>query len=94
METLREFVRERAELLEEPYGLAKLVALEAFPFVWGAGLAYIGRSSGIELLPVAPVASDLFWNGQSYCSLNGIWNLSKYAVGVGVVYADRLARHL
>src|SRR3989344_813407 len=88
-EQLRESIR-REGIRHSKYGLAKLIGLEAIPIVWGATLGGIGRSTGADWVPVAPLAIDFMWNAQGYLSLRGLWDLAKYGLGVSLPYADKI----
>jgi len=78
----------RQEIRESKQGLLKLAGLEMLPFVWGASLGTIGRTTGVDWIPAIPLGMDLMHNCSEYFSLRGMWGLTKYGAGVALPYAD------
>lgn len=75
------------ELLED---IALTTGLELIPVAWGAAVAGVGRGIGEDILPAVPLLMDFMTNAQGYCSFKGMWNLVKYGLGVGSVYAGKI----
>ena len=80
----------RQRIRKSNHGLLKIIGLEAIPIAMGASLAGIGRASGANWLPVAPIAMDLMYNAEGYISPRGLWMLIKYGIGVSLPYADKI----
>jgi hypothetical protein len=95
-EVVNELVRDiREEIKESDYGLLKLVGIELIPFAMGATLGCVGRITGEHWIPALPVikletVSDLIHGTLYIHPVRGLWNLTKYGVGVALPYVDKI----